>query len=261
MKLTTNQIRSFHNSGFLAVTDPVLDDPEIERLRTLYDSMFAERAGRADASQFDLAGADEYDQPAVISQILHPHRYCPALRGDYVDIIHHVAQQLLGSGTTTDVFHAILKPAWRGAPTSWHQDEAYWMPDKLYRSISIWMPLQEVNEKNGCLWFNNGSHEWEVLEHRSIGNNPTIHRLELVDESVVRDAVACPLPAGGFTIHRNRTAHYAGPNVMGTPRRALVLSSTLPPRPYPAPRRFRWNEQRNTRRKEHSRGDEDTSYA
>jgi hypothetical protein len=255
VRLTADQIRSFHNSGFLAVTRPLFDAVEIYRMRALYDRMFAERAGRADGNQFDLAGTDEDDRPAVLSQILHPHRYFPELRGPYVDTLHDVAQQLLGPEVKTEIFHAILKPAGIGAPTPWHQDEAYWKPDRQYRSISIWIPLQDVTQENGCLWFNDGSHEWDVLEHRSIGGDPRVHGLELVDPSVIHDAVACPLPAGGFTIHRNRTAHFAGPNATGEPRRALVLSATLPDRPFPIPRQFPWNEVKQTRRKERGRGD------
>lgn len=260
MELTADQIRAFHNSGFLAVTEPLLSDTEIRRLQDIYDRMFAERAGRADGNQFDLAGPDEDDQPAILSQILHPHLYYPSLQGEYLQIVHRIAQQLFGPEIKTEIFHAILKPASIGAPTPWHQDEAYWKPDRQYRSASIWIPLQDVDQANGCLWFNDGSHEWDVLEHRSIGGDPRVHGLELVDDSVILNAVPCPLPAGGFTIHRNRTAHYAGPNSTLAPRRALVMSATLPDRPYPVSRCFPWNEVKNTRRKERAQGDEGTDH-
>ena len=256
MKLSADQIRSFHNAGFLAVSAPVIEIEEVVRLRELYDRMFEERAGRSEGNQFDLAGSDEEGKPAALSQILYPHRYFPALTGYYVATIHGIAEQLLGPTVKTEIFHAILKPAGFGAPTPWHQDEAYWEPGRQYRSASIWMPLQEATEANGCMWFNEGSHEWDVLEHRSIGNDPRVHGLELVDPSVIRDAVACPLPSGGITIHRNRTAHHAGPNVTGFPRRALILSATVPDRPYPTSRRFRWNEVKQTLRQQRAQESE-----
>jgi len=248
MRLDLQQVRSFHNAGFIAISQPVIDRRNLAKVRDIYDRMFESRAGRAEGNQFDLAGTDEDDRPAALSQILYPHRYYPEIRGDYVETIHDIAQQLLGPAVTTEIFHAILKPAGIGAPTPWHQDEAYWEPDRQYRSISIWMPLQEVTVDNGCLWFNDGSHEWDVLEHRSIGGDPRVHGLELVDSSVIRDAVPCPLPPGGVTIHRNRTCHYAGPNTTGESRRALVLSASLPDRPYVGTRQFRWNDGKDTRR-------------
>jgi hypothetical protein len=248
VQLSQDEVRRFYNGGFLAIGEPLIDATELARLREIYDRMFAERAGRADGNQFDLAGVDEEGKPEALSQILYPHRYFPELRGAYVDTLHDIAVQLLGPGVRTEIFHAILKPAGTGAPTPWHQDEAYWAPDRQYRSISMWMPLQEATLENGCMWFNDGSHEWDVLEHRSIGGDPRVHGLEMVDPSVIHDAVACPLPAGGVAIHRNRTAHYAGPNRTDAPRRALVLSASLPDRPYPAPRRFPWNEIKKTSR-------------
>src|SRR5262249_53369511 len=123
-------------------------------------------------------------------------------------------------------------------------------------SMSIWIPLQDVTRENGCLSFNDGSHEWEVLEHRSIGGDERVHGLELVDDAGIQKAVEWPLSSGGCNLQCNRTAHYAGPNKTGAPRRALVLSATLPDRPYPIPRRFPWNEKKNTPRKARGKGDE-----
>jgi ectoine hydroxylase-related dioxygenase (phytanoyl-CoA dioxygenase family) len=108
--------------------------------------------------------------------------------------------------------------------------------------MSIWMPLQEATIENGCLWFMPKSHEWEILPHHSIGDDPRIHGLELADTSVIVDPVSCPLKPGGITLHRNRTAHYAGPNTTDSGRRALILGYGINGRPYPVERRFPWNE-------------------
>lgn len=246
--LDSHQISKFHNAGFLAVDTPLLSPDELDRIRQIYDRMFAERAGRADGNQFDLAGVDDDGKPEVLSQILRPQQYHPDLIGNYFDNIETIARQLLGDGVKTEIFHAIMKPASIGAPTPWHQDEAYWDPSFQYHSLSIWMPLQDVVPENGCMWFEDGSHEWDVLEHQSIGGDVRVHGLELTDASVIGRSVACPLPAGGVTIHRNRTAHYAGPNIMGQARRALIFSATLPDRPFIGQRRFAWNERKQTAR-------------
>jgi hypothetical protein len=246
--LSTDQVSRFHVTGFLAIEEPLLSGQELERLRSLYDVMFAARVGRQDGNQFDLAGADEDGQSEALPQILHPDRYHPEIRGDYLQRIEDLSRLLLGPEARSEIFHAIMKPARNGASTPWHQDEAYWDPSKQYRSISIWMPLQEVFLENGCMWFEDGSHEWDVLEHQSIRGDVRVHGLELVDPSVISRPVACPLPGGGVTVHRNRTAHYAGPNLTDTPRRALIFSAALPDRPFPGKRRFVWNERKQTAR-------------
>lgn len=248
--LTNEQICHFYNAGYLAISEPLLKAEEIARLRAIYDEMFEAQAGREQGNHFDPAGADEDEAPAKLSQILQPQRYRPDILGDYVDLIAEIGCQLLGPKARTEIFHAILKPAGHGAPTPWHQDEAYWDPTRQYRSISFWLPLQDATVENGCMWFMDRSHEWEVLAHQSIGGDPRVHGLELVDPGVITSPVAAPLSATGLTIHSNRTAHYTGPNTTTAPLRALILGVTLEDLPYPTQRRFPWNDRKQTRRDE-----------
>jgi hypothetical protein len=215
-------------------------------MRAAYDRIFAERAGRDEGNQFDLGGTDEEGKEAALPQILNPAKYAPELlEGKYLKNALSIARQLLGPEASGGVAHAIFKPAGNGAETPWHQDEAYWDAGKSYCSLSMWMPLQEATVENGCLWFVPGSHRYDILTHRSIGGDPRIHGLELAVPNaaeITASAVACPLKPGAVTIHLNRTMHYAGPNISGIPRRALILGYGLPPRPFPTERRFPWND-------------------
>lgn len=254
MQLSVDQIRIFHLNGFLAIPTPVTDDAELAWMREVYDRMFAARSGRESGDQFDLAGSDEEGQEASLPQILNPAKYAPELtQGKYLKTIAEIAKQLFGPEAEAGIAHAIFKPAGMGAPTPWHQDEAYWDPGLQYQNASIWMPLQEATIENGCLWFVPGSHEWPVLEHRPIGGDVRVHGLEMVDLGVTKSAVACPLPAGGITIHRNRTAHYAGANTSNIPRRALILGTGCSSHPYPGQRSFPWNEIKQTARDERAK--------
>jgi len=251
MQLTAEQVLSFHLDGFLAIPTPVTDAAELAWMREVYDRIFAERAGRESGDQFDLAGSDEEGKQASLPQILNPAKYAPELLdGKYLKVIDGISKQLFGPDAAAGIAHAIFKPAGIGAATPWHQDEAYWDPEWQYQNASIWMPLQEATIENGCLWFVPGSHEWPILEHRPIGGDVRVHGLEMVDTSFADQAVACPLPAGGITIHRNRTAHYAGPNRSSTDRRALILGTSRPITPYPGIRSFPWNEVKQTAREE-----------
>nr|CAA9288601.1 hypothetical protein AVDCRST_MAG63-4199 [uncultured Armatimonadetes bacterium] len=245
--LTEEQITAYHRDGFLAI--PAITTPEeVEWLRGVYDRLFAQRAGREDGNQFDLGGTDEEGKEAALPQILDPKRYAPELaEGLFRVNALAVARQLLGPHAEARGEHAIFKPAGTGAPTPWHQDEAYWDPTLEYNSISIWIPLQEATLENGCMQFVPGSHRNEVLPHHSIGHDPRVHGLE-VDAAETRGAVACPLPPGGATIHHNRTLHYAGPNTSSIPRRAYILGFGLASRKRDTPRRFPWNEIKQTAR-------------
>ncbi len=249
IQLTQDQIAFYHREGYLAL--PAVTTPqEVEWLRGIYDRLFAARAGWEVGDQFDLAGPDEEGQEAALPQILGPTKYAPELKEGLFRInALAVARQLLGPKAVPQGEHAILKPARTGAPTPWHQDEAYWGPEWNYNSISIWIPLQPATMENGCMQFVPASHKLDVLPHHCINNDPRIHGLE-VDKAETTSAVACPIPAGGATIHHNRTLHYTGPNTSDAPRRAFILMFALPATRRTDTRDFYWNTQKQTARQQ-----------
>ncbi len=247
--LTDEQIEFYHREGYLTIP-AITSAEEIERIRDIYDRLFAERAGRDVGDQFDLASPDEDDGTQLLPQIMDPAKYAPELEDTFFRANSYaIAAQLLGPDLEYFVEHAIRKPPAIGAATPWHQDEAYWDPAVEYNSLSVWMPLQEATVENGCMQFIPGTHKMDVLPHHSIGHDPRIHGLE-VDTVDVSKAVACPIPAGGATIHHCRTLHYAGPNLTDAPRRAYISVFRLPLVQRDLPRDFYWNEMKRTARAE-----------
>ena len=247
--LSQEQIDFYHREGYLAL-EAITTPAEVAWLQTIYDRLFAERAGREAGDQFDLAGADADDEAAALPQILGPSKYAPELlQGLFRANALAVAKQLLGPSAQPQGEHAILKPARHGVETPWHQDEAYWNSALSYNALSIWIPLQPATLANGCMQFVPGSHSQEILPHHSINNDPRIHGLE-VDTIPTTDAVACPLPPGGATVHTNRTLHYAGPNHTDEPRRAYILLFGVAPVARSEPREFPWNTLKATARQQ-----------
>jgi ectoine hydroxylase-related dioxygenase (phytanoyl-CoA dioxygenase family) len=248
--LTQEQIEFFRREGYLAI-ETLTSPQEVEQLRNSYDRIFSEKAGREIGDQFDLAGTDEEGEKASLPQILNPAKYAPEMKGSQLLVnAQAVARQLLGEEASCEFAHAILKPAGHGAETPWHQDAAYWPPDIIYDSISIWVPLQNATEENGCMQFVPGSHKLDVLTHRSMGDDPRVHALELAPDEThhVKNAVKCPLPPGGATLHGSYVLHYAGPNRSEMPRRALILNAGLPPKRRSQPKHFPWLEEKRTAR-------------
>jgi ectoine hydroxylase-related dioxygenase (phytanoyl-CoA dioxygenase family) len=245
--LDQEHVNSYEENGYLVV-DSIATPEEIEKLRGIYDRLFEEKAGRDSGDQFDLAGTDDDDKQASLPQILGPSKYAPELlEGTYRKNAEKLAKQLLGEDAEINGEHMIFKPAGSGAPTPWHQDEAYWPPENEYRSLSIWIPLQDATKENGCMAFVPGSHKEEVREHRPIGGDPRVHGLETLDVSD-DEAVFCPIKPGMCTVHGSRTLHYAGPNVSDIPRRAYILTAGAPFKPRNDGRRFPWLEGRETAR-------------
>lgn len=257
VQLADEQLAQFARDGFLVI-DNFTTPEECASVKEIYDRLFAARSGRESGDQFDLAGSDEEGKEAKLPQILSPHKYAPELTETLAWAnAGALLRQIYGTEEIGYGDHAILKPARNGAPTPWHQDEAYWDPNVKYRSLSIWLPLQDTDIEMGCMWFVPGSHKKEIVPHRPIGGDSRVHGLELdpTFEIDLSTAVACPIPAGSVTVHDSRTLHYAAGNQTDTPRRAWILSGGAPGQPWDGePRSFPWQAMRDTARERRAKG-------
>ena len=136
-----------------------------------------------------------------------------------------VAAQLLGPACEFRTDHAIRKAAGSTADTPWHQDQWYWNPAHEFRRVSVWIPLQDVDEQNGCMQFISRQDIPDTIGHGRPEGDPEHNAWEadgaLFDPQTV---VPCPLPAGGATVHYGKTLHYTSGNFSQEPRRAYIVS-------------------------------------
>ena len=247
MELTKDEICKFHEQGYLLLPK-ITTSEEVAWIREIYDRLFEQRVGWDSGDFFDFAGIDDTETTAMLPQLMSPSRYVPALRKTtFRANAHEIAKQLLGKSTELVFEHAMLKPAGTGGETPWHQDEAFYRKYTNYQAITFWMPLQSVNPSNGCLEFIPSSHKGPLLPHRSINNDPRIHGLE-ADGVDASQLIACPLPAGGVSIHHSRTLHHSGPNRSDEPRRAYALGFAVRSRKFTLRKDFPWNAEKATAR-------------
>ena len=52
------------------------------------------------------------------------------------------------------------KPANAGGSTTWHQDAPLWPTIKPMTPVSAWIPFDDADLENGCMWMVPGSHKW-----------------------------------------------------------------------------------------------------
>jgi len=240
MRLDERAIERFHEDGFLAF-DTGLPSADLATLRATLTTLHQEKVGFEEGALFDAIGADDGSTPARFPQILHPRSFAAELIGNsFYRMARGMAEQILGGSVRFKADISLMKPAHIGGPTPWHQDEAFQDPSSDYSEISFWLALQPVDEANSCMAYVPGSHKGPVLPHGFPGGDPRIHALECVSGFDPRDAVSCPLAAGGCVIHSQRTVHGAGPNVSDRDRMAYVLIFDLVPVPARVPRTFPW---------------------
>jgi hypothetical protein len=239
---------TLNEQGYLVI-DRIADDQEVIRIREICKTLFETRAGFDEGKQFDMVGTDDDSTPPSLPQIEHPSALAPELIStEFFANAYSLAKHLLGPKARFEFDHIIKKPALDGAVTPWHQDESFRDPAYDYSEITVWMPLQDVDQRNGCMRFIPGSNRGEVLPHRSVNDDARVHALECYEGFDPASAVRCRLAAGGCTVHMGRTIHGAGPNHSEASRYAYSLVFDLPKTPRVTPRVFGWQEHRQTAR-------------
>ena len=176
--LSPEEIAHFHEQGFVCIPQ-ITTAEEVAWLREAYDRLFERRAGWDKGDMFDFAGTDAPGVALAAPQLSFPSRYEPALEKTIFRAnASAMAKQLLGASAQLVFEHAMLKPARTGAPTPWHQDEAFYASKGGNDVITFWMALQPVDAHNGCMDFIAGSNQGPLLAHRRINGDPRIHGLE-----------------------------------------------------------------------------------
>lgn len=245
---------TFRREGFLVVHNLTTAD-EIAALRLVYDRLFTERRGWENGDLFDMVGRDVSDSALALPQFLWPSRYEPFLLETRLHAsAYSIAQQLLGGEPQNILEHAIMKPAFNGSATPWHQDDAFSRKGSGFvEAISIWMPLQDVGAGSGCMRYVAGSNSGPLYPHRSPNNDPRIHGLEVTTEPDLSRCVEVPLPEGSAVIHHSRTVHSAGINTSDQPRRAYILGYAVQTRRHSVfSRDYPWNLEKRTAREQRS---------
>lgn len=205
----------FARDGYLTSTGPILTADELAEARSLVEDVL----GRAQTNDLGVGGPDggrivEVNSATEVERALTrtaAFRRCRAL-----------SAALLGVPVAPFFDHVIAKPPRNLSATPWHQDTAYAEPDHVFPPTAhLWLALQDATVDNGCMQFVPGSHR-SRLPHRKRGGDAAATALEAVDPDV-RGAVACPIPAGGLTVHHPGILHGTGPNDTDGWRLAWIL--------------------------------------
>ncbi len=132
-----------------------------------------------------------------------------------------VAAQLLGVASVR-LYHdqALFKPP--GADrTPWHQDRYYW-PLDTDRTVTMWLPLVDVDEQMGPMIFASGSHRAGFLGDLLISFDTDRRLSSLIAERGWR-IWSEPVRAGEATFHAGGTLHSAGANRSDRVREVLTV--------------------------------------
>ena len=239
--LSQEQIDNFHRDGFLnggrILTDTVLDDLRAGLAAILDKGPKGFAATEPQPVSFrDLGGGvDGEPGPNPVWQIVNIWEAVPA----FAQLIYHPAivtgiSQLTGAQDLM-VWHDQIqyKPANYGGATKWHQDAPLWPIIKPMTPVSAWIPFDDADEENGCMWMVPGSYKWGnqmdfLRTQDTLSQLDGFGRIEgftpppeaAVDQV---QAKSWPVKMGEVSFHHSLTWHGSPFNHSSRPRRAIAI--------------------------------------
>jgi phytanoyl-CoA hydroxylase len=210
-RLTPAQKTDFDELGYVKL-EGVFDAGEIAAVTAAIDPL--EAAGEAKlreaGGRISISDADAITFTAHIAR-LHPTLRAFAAHPAIADVCH----DLVGDDVRLYWDQSVYKKTQKPQEFPWHQDNGYtFIEPQQY--LTLWLPLVDVDETNGCPWVAPGLHRLGTLDHwvTEIG-------LKCLDD--VPGAVAVPAKAGDAVVFSSLTPHRTGPNLTGAVRKAYIL--------------------------------------
>jgi ectoine hydroxylase-related dioxygenase (phytanoyl-CoA dioxygenase family) len=191
--LSADQLKQYRDDGCVFL-GRILDDRTLAELR----EEEARFRGHADPKELTI----------FRSQVSHysekMRRFCT--QGEHVRLL----SQLIGPNVALWFNQFVTKRPDAASGKSefpWHQDNGY-VAIEPATNVTIWIALDDVDERNGCVWIVPGSHKQGLLPHKPKSAD-NWHLLVPVEG----DGIPAPMKAGeavaftGLTLHRSKLNH------------------------------------------------------
>jgi phytanoyl-CoA hydroxylase len=217
--LTQEQIDFYRTNGYITVAE-VFPAEQMAELRQVTDQ-FVDKSRQATehTDQFDLEPGHTPQTPRL-RRLKSPEQHHPAYDRVFRDqrVLDMVAQ-LVGPAVRHFGGKLNLKSAGFGSAVEWHQDHAF-----CARSnddvVAVGVPLDDMDEENGCLLVVPGSHKGPIYNHYQ---DDLFVGAVTVPNFAPHPVVPVILKAGDISIHHGRLLHASKPNTNPTRSRRLYL--------------------------------------
>ncbi len=210
----------FQRDGF-AVISSLFGVQEIQALRQELDRYISRELPRLPA---DAAFYEDKADPGTLFRLEKLSWYNPVMRDLlWGDKLMSLAGDVLGDEPVPQNMMLFAKPARVGSPTPPHQDSYYWMIDPIDAGTTFWLPLEAVDEANGCVRYVPGSHKLGMRPHgpsKQFGFS--LGLLDFGDDDL-RQEVAAPVQVGDMIAHSGLCIHRADANRSQRGRWALGM--------------------------------------
>lgn len=217
-EITQESISNYRENGHIRF-NTVAKQEEIE----IFNSIINEEVERLNNQSKPLNERDTYGKAFIqIGQLREKsekvRRFVLAQR------FAKVAADLMGVNGVR-IFHdqALFKEP-GGGHTPWHQDQIYW-PLETDKTITMWMPLEDISEEMGTMSFVSKSHISGDLSSSLLGISDESHSLfdKYIESNGLKPLTYGAMAAGDATFHNGWTLHSAPSNPTAKMRKTMAI--------------------------------------
>lgn len=210
--LTQDQCNAFDRDGFFIYRDAFTAD-ELSSVRASIDPIeerLVEFLRTQDEDQLFISKAD------TITFSIHLVKQSETLKAfSRHPVLAGIARDLLGENVRLYWDQSVYKKPGNPEDFPYHQDNGYtFIEPQIY--LTCWIPLLDVDERNGCPWVVPGLHKLGTLRHESTPLGFQCLRSHA-------EEIATPARAGDIVVFSSLTPHKTGPNLSDETRKAYIL--------------------------------------
>jgi ectoine hydroxylase-related dioxygenase (phytanoyl-CoA dioxygenase family) len=210
-RLSPEQVDQFNADGFFVYRD-AFSPAELAEVTAAIDPL--EQATIDDAN--GKGGRFRLTVTETISFTIHIAGRSPVLAAfAQHPVVADICHDIMRAPVRLYWDQSVYKKAEKPQEFPWHQDNGYTFVEPQ-QYLTLWIPLVDVDELNGCPWIAPGLHRLGTLDHWQAE-----HGRVCLEEAP--DAVAAPARAGDIVVFSSLAPHRTGPNLSGAVRKAYIL--------------------------------------
>jgi len=216
IKLPVDEIADFQSNGHVLIKS-VLSTEEVNA----YRPVIVNAADKYNTEKRPMKDRDTYGKAFL--QIMNLWRDdADTKKFVFAKRLAKIAADLMGVENVRLYHDQALFKEPGGGPTPWHQDQYYW-PIDTYDTITMWMPLVDIDVEMGMLTFASGSFTGGPAFNIEISDESESAFNDLVKERGYPISRAKTMKAGDATWHRGFTMHHANGNHSDKMREVMTI--------------------------------------
>jgi len=212
-RLSTEQVQSYRDTGYLILREPVFASDPFDRLRAFADRCYNEAESGPTGKPVQLIDCPHWGHPEAFEWI-------------FSDAMLDLVEPLIGPDIGVFASHFLRKQPGAGRRVPWHEDSHYWRELLNPMEVATLMvALEPSTPENGCMRVVSGSHTGGYSDYAPVDDpDDVIFHFEInpdqIDEEKIVDLTYEPNQA---SLHHVKIMHASNPNTSDHPRLAFTV--------------------------------------